>query len=327
MTKTSSHGDSLAAAALNQGECALAAPLPYLSSADLGWEGLDALALLEPKECESWMAPVIPAVSLVFFRGGSLRLEMRYANSPWDSREMHAGSASLRVIWGPPREMRWRSTSVAPTQTLHLRLSKTLLLDTAERITSVDPASLSVWERPHLHDPVLAQMGRALWGELECPSPAGALYANTAAHFLAAHLLRCYSSAGSAMPEPPQGRLSPRQAQCVVDFIQTHLTQDLSLDALAQLTGFSVYHFTRLFRRTTGESPHQCVLRLRVERAQALLQRCELPLAEVALASGFAHQSHLTQQFKRHFGVTPSAYRRELAPRARQASLEMVEPW
>jgi AraC family transcriptional regulator len=163
----------------------------------------------------------------------------------------------------------------------------------------------------------LAAVGRALWRELECPSPAGALYANTAAHFLAAHLLRSYSSVGVAIHASPAGRLSPRQLQRVADFVQTHLTQDLSLDTLAQHTGFSVYHFTRLFRSTLGESPHQYVLRQRVERAHELLKRPDLPLVEVALATGFAHQSHLTQQFKRHFGVTPSAYRREHASRMR----------
>jgi AraC family transcriptional regulator len=104
---------------------------------------------------------------------------------------------------------------------------------------------------------------------------------------------------------------STTTTQRVVDFIQAHLTQDLSLDALAQHSGFSAYHFARLFRRTTGESPHRFVLRQRVEHAQALLEQPDLSLAEVALATGFAHQSHLTQQFKRHFGVTPSAYRRE----------------
>jgi AraC family transcriptional regulator len=102
-----------------------------------------------------------------------------------------------------------------------------------------------------------------------------------------------------------------------VDFVQAHLSQNLSLDALAQHTGYSTYHFARLFRSTLGESPHQYVLRQRVERAHELLKRPDLPLVEVALATGFAHQSHLTQQFKRHFGVTPSAYRREHASRMR----------
>jgi AraC family transcriptional regulator len=226
---------------------------------------------------------------------------------------MHAGSASLRAAWDPPVEVRWRGTSATPTYTLHVRLSQALLLRAAERLSDDAPAHLTVMERQGLRDPVLAEIGRALWRELESPSPACALYANTAAHFLAAHLLRSYTSLG-ALREAPPGRLSPRQAQQVVDYIQAHLTQELSLDALAQLSGFSPYHFARLFRGALGESPHQYVLRQRVERARTLLEQPDLPLVAVALATGFANQSHLTEQFKRQLGVTPSAYRCEHAP-------------
>jgi len=79
---------------------------------------------------------------------------------------------------------------------------------------------------------------------------------------------------------------------------------------LARQIGFSPYHFARLFRQTTGESPHQFVLRQRIERAQRLLAEGGMPLAHVAVESGFADQSHLTRAFKRQLGLTPRAYRR-----------------
>jgi len=103
----------------------------------------------------------------------------------------------------------------------------------------------------------------------------------------------------------------------VTEFILAHLNQDLSLAVLAQQVGFSPYHFTRLFRQATGESPHQFVMRQRIERAQHLLQEADLPLAHIALESGFANQSHLTQAFKRHLGLTPAAYRKDHEIRAR----------
>jgi AraC-like DNA-binding protein len=183
---------------------------------------------------------------------------------------------------------------------------------------------LALMECPSLHDLVLAAVGHALRQELDCPSPAGALYANAAAHFLAMHLLRTVSSVGAALPEPPHRRLAPAQLERVVDFVQTHLSQDLSLACMAQHIGFSAYHFARLFRRTTGESPHQYVLRKRVERARLLLEQPNLPLVEVAFATGFANQSHLTQQFRRQFGVTPSVYRREHAPHVRASRPKCV---
>jgi AraC family transcriptional regulator len=299
-------------------------PLPYLSSANAGWEGLVAFALLEPRTLEGLLTPVFPALSLVFFRGGALRMEVREANGPWSRAYMRAGSVSVRAAWGPPLEVRWRSATAAPTSTLHVHLGQTLVHSVAEQIPGYDLARLDEMECPCLHDTAVVEVGHALWRELERPSPAGALYASTAAQFLAAHLLCSSPAAGAARREPEPGELSPLQAQQVVDFVQAHLDQPLSLAALAQHTGFSAYHFARLFRRTLGESPHQFVLRLRVERAQELLRRSELSLAEVALATGFAHQSHLTQLFKRQVGVTPSVYRREHAPRMyRQADVEV----
>jgi AraC family transcriptional regulator len=103
----------------------------------------------------------------------------------------------------------------------------------------------------------------------------------------------------------------------VTDFILAYLDRDLSLSALSQEVGFSPYHFARLFRRTTGESPHQFVLRQRIDQAQRLLREGELPLASIALACGFANQGHLTLAFKRLLGVTPAAYRRLHIGRAR----------
>jgi AraC family transcriptional regulator len=99
--------------------------------------------------------------------------------------------------------------------------------------------------------------------------------------------------------------------QRVTDFILAHLSQGLSLELLAQQTGLSPYHFARLFRRTTGQSPHQFVLHRRVELAQQLLRETDAPLAYVAQQSGFASQSHLTQVFKRHLGLTPRTYRHD----------------
>jgi AraC family transcriptional regulator len=124
------------------------------------------------------------------------------------------------------------------------------------------------------------------------------------------HLVRHYTSIGNNIKEPIRG-LTPQQVKRVRDFVQAHLDQDLSLEDLAQQIGFSPYHFARLFRQSTGDSPHQFVLRQRVEQAQRLLTQKDLTLAQVAIESGFADQSHLTQVFKRYLGLTPRAYRQD----------------
>jgi AraC-like DNA-binding protein len=135
--------------------------------------------------------------------------------------------------------------------------------------------------------------------EQMCQDQRGNLYAQAAASMLAVHLVRHYTSRGAtlqAVPPPPRS-MTKRQVQHVLEFIQAHLNEQLSLDSLARQAGFSSPHFGLLFQRATGASPHQFVLRQRLECAQQLLERTEVPLAEVAAACGFTDQSHLTQVF------------------------------
>jgi AraC family transcriptional regulator len=296
-----------------------AAPRLYLSSAGAGWDGLAAEAFHEPPALEGWTIPASRDISLIVFAGGGLRLEQRHPGGPWTAVDVHQGDLILRAGTGAAAEARWRSLSAAPVRTLHLRLSGDLIARAAAELAGADPARLSLVERAGFRDPLLAQIGFALWHELEQRAPAGALYAHTAAHLLAVHLLRRYSSLGPAVEaasRAPACGLTPRQLRRVTDFVQAHLEHPLPCEALARQAGYSPSHFARAFRATTGESPHQFVLRQRVERARQLLDERDLPLAEVALASGFANQSHFTRVFKHRVGTTPRAYRREHAPDA-----------
>jgi len=155
---------------------------------------------------------------------------------------------------------------------------------------------------------LLTQIGIALWHELEQESPAGNLYAQTAAQLLAVHLVHQYSSVGGTIKDP-SCKLTDQQVRRVEDYIQSHLDQELSLETLAQQIGFSPHYFARVFRQTTGESPHQYVLRHRIVHAQRLLTENKIPLAQVAFACGFVNQSHFSKTFKSYVGTTPRTYR------------------
>ena len=288
----------------------LTSPLLYLSSAEAGWEGLTAQAFHGPVEIESWMTPTTPDISLILFAGGPLRMELRHANGPWKGLDVRQGDLTLRTGLATPTEVRWKCLSSAPTQSLHLSLSQDLFVHTAEEVAGYDPTHLSLVRCSGIQDPLLTHLGFALWQELEQSAPVGKLYVQTAAHMLAVHLVRHYTSERGTIKDLSQG-LTDQQMRRVMDFVQAHLEQDLSLESLAHQTGFSPYHFTRLFRHATGESPHQFVLRQRIERARHLLKERDVPLAHVARESGFADQSHFTQVFKRQFGLTPRAYRQE----------------
>lgn len=102
-------------------------------------------------------------------------------------------------------------------------------------------------------------------------------------------------------------RATVREVQA---YLEEHAGEDVSLEDLAQLSGFSPFHLTRVFRQEVGLPPHAYQVQARVQRARALIV-AGWSLAEVALAVGFNDQSAFSNQFKRHMGVTPGQYARE----------------
>jgi len=102
---------------------------------------------------------------------------------------------------------------------------------------------------------------------------------------------------------PPESNL-----QQAIRYIQTHLGENITLEAIASELEMSQYYFCRWFKQSVGISPYQYVLQQRVKRAQVLLQRQELSPAEVALDCGFNSQSHLIHHFKKQVGMTPKQY-------------------
>lgn len=125
---------------------------------------------------------------------------------------------------------------------------------------------------------------------------------------LAIHLLRHYSDAAPTIITEGKS-LTQVQLQPAIDYIHTYLNRNLSLNELANVVNLSPTYFASLFKRTVGISPHQYVIRQRVEQAKVMLSKTDLAIADIALRVGFSSQSHLTQQFKRVTGVTPKHVR------------------
>lgn len=105
-----------------------------------------------------------------------------------------------------------------------------------------------------------------------------------------------------------QRGLQRRALQRIEAYLEQRLGDGITVDALAAVACMSRFHFSRLFRTSTGESPMQYVRRLRVERAKTLLAQGGLTMAEIAAAAGFFDQSHFSRCFKQIVGRTPSEY-------------------
>jgi transcriptional regulator of acetoin/glycerol metabolism len=114
--------------------------------------------------------------------------------------------------------------------------------------------------------------------------------------------------------QPPRGGLSAGAIRRVCEFVESHLEDDINLEALAAEARLSVYHFARGFKLSTGVSPLRYVLEERVKRARQLLVQTDLPLSAIASALGFFDQGHFSRQFRRLVGTTPSSFRRTNRP-------------
>lgn len=174
---------------------------------------------------------------------------------------------------------------------------------------SAEPSNVELLPHFSTSDGLVLQIGLALKGVLENnPTKGSRLYAETMANALAVHLLQNYS-AHQPILRDYSGGLSSRQLRQVIDYINDHLDRELGLAELAAIVQMSPHYFTRLFKQSTGSTPHQYVIRRRVERAKELLLKGELSIAEVAYSVGFANQSHLNRHLKRLLGVTPRQIR------------------
>jgi len=196
-----------------------------------------------------------------------------------------------------------------PLSFVRLEIPPAFLKTVAARIEHPQSGRLQVIHAFHARDGKMLQIIRWLADELRHGGLGGKLYSDSLTDLLALHLLRHYTG-------PPAGRapigpsaLTRKEITRAIEYFNANLDQMISLNDVADAARMSPSHFPRLFRRSTGLSPHQFLIRLRVTRAKELLLAGSQGIAEIAAEVGFADQSHLTRHFKRLVGTTPKKFR------------------
>lgn len=164
---------------------------------------------------------------------------------------------------------------------------------------------------PHfatLRDPLIQGIIFSLKDELESRGMGGSLYVEQLTTTLAIHLLRKYGVRKPQISTYSDG-LPKYKLQQILEYINANLDCDIKLVDLAELVAMSQYYFCHLFKQSMGIAPYQYIIQQRIERAKQLLKCRDVAICDVALACGFANQSHLTKHFRKLTEITPKAYR------------------
>nr|WP_152888864.1 AraC family transcriptional regulator [Streptomyces adustus] len=188
--------------------------------------------------------------------------------------------------------------------TVHAYLTDQVLREANEG-RPVEPA-----EELGVTDPLAEQLIRELDSVVHHWEPSARTYADQLTGMLAAQVVRRHVSRPAASA-PSHPGLSDRQLAAVRDLIHDRIAEPLPVADLASAASLSPSQFTRRFRASTGRSPHQYLLGLRLERAGWMLRTGSAPIGQVALECGFSHQEHLTRVMRTRLGTTPAAMRRE----------------
>lgn len=201
-----------------------------------------------------------------------------------------------------PRKWRWPHD----VEVLTIALSLDLFARVIEQ-EEINLNSLELIERFGNFDRILQYFSLSLLEEIKRPGLADSLYLESLINLLIIHLLRHHSAC-----DPNINRVSERPStsriQQAIDYIRDCLTQKITVADLAAIVNLSPYHFSRVFQQEVGLTPHQYLIRYRVEEAKRILSGKKQAIAEVAQQVGFADQSHLTRHFKQVVGVTPKQF-------------------
>jgi len=157
-------------------------------------------------------------------------------------------------------------------------------------------------------DPFLHEIVATLASTPRIVDPAANLFTEALLNAACARILRNYAEVRYRLCGPP--RLTDDQLRAAIDYIHDHIGESLELRSISRAAGLSEFHFARLFKAATGDSPFQFVTRTRMERAKQLLRKTRLPIFEIAERVGYQKPSHFSARFRVVSGCGPDAYRK-----------------
>ena len=233
----------------------------------------------------------------------SLYIEGGYSTRRIDQRRAGTGAPDKFCIFPAGHQSEWE---VGDSQRFeHLYFSDALLRRIALETFDVDPRHVELPDTTFFNDQLLLQNCKNLFTQ-SWDEPENHLRLQEQTLSIMADLLVRYGIQSISKQDYRSG-LRPTVLHRVIDYIHENVDKKISLDVLAAIAGISPFHFVRMFKISTGETPHQKVMDVRIKIASELLLAGRSQL-DITIACGFVNQSHFSRTFKKHYGITPRQF-------------------
>lgn len=217
-------------------------------------------------------------------------------------------AAGQVTVYDLKRDPRFRMNN--PFHSLHVALPRALMDGIADDAGAHPIRDLRYTPGEGIWDPVVRLLMLSLQPALTRPDETSGLFVDYVIRAIAHHVVATYAQ--TTARTRPSGGLAPWQQRRAMEFISAHLSGSVTVADVARHCSLSPGHFVSAFKRSTGATPHRWLTERRVDTAKRLLKNRDLPLAQIALACGFANQSHFTRVFRLVTGWTPAAWQRRL---------------
>jgi AraC family transcriptional regulator len=248
--------------------------------------------------------PAEDAYMLVLHLGARIPRELWLDGRPVRTEPMNPGEVALHDLRRRPAFKVY-----APINSLNFYIPRRSLDICADDADVERIGDLRFTPGIGIVDEVLTALGSALLPAFDRADQVNRLFVDHVTAAVVAHIVQAFGGS-ERRKQLRRGGLAVWQERRITEFIDANLNGDISVTQLADACGLSGHHFSRAFRRSTGKAPHQWLLQRRIDKAKQLLRQSKLPLSEVAVVCGFAHQSHFTGVFTRLVGASPGQWRR-----------------
>lgn len=273
------------------------------------WRDIRLSVFELPLVAETFTMPAVTEPFIAWAASGDAEFQERENNGQWFNSRVKKGTLFVTAA-GAPYDMRWRSVSPESFEAVLVIVSMPLFREALEEVFGVNADHARLRDVSGFEDGQLTALLQELRHEAERPT-SSPMFVRGLAQAIAIHLARNYSEVSDSA-RGDASSLPAFKLRRATDWMAQHLSEEFSLTRVAEQTGMSVFHFTRLFKRATGMPPSQFQIKLRVDAARRLLRETSRSVIAIGNEVGYSNPSHFARIFRKETGLTPSDYRKQI---------------